>query len=144
MPRLGVIGTMVWDTIHARDSGREAPVEEWGGIAYALAGADAALGEDWHLFPILKVGRDMRADADAFLADLDRVGSLDGVRTVPEPNNRVELFYRDAGRRCEKLTGGVPGWSAGELLPLALSCDAVYVNFIAGWELDLAAASVLR
>ena len=37
MPRLGVLGTMVWDTIHARDPGRDAPIEEWGGIAYALA-----------------------------------------------------------------------------------------------------------
>lgn len=135
---------MVWDAIHARDAGRDAPVEEWGGIAYALAAADAALPPDWTLFPILKVGQDMRAAANAFLGALERIDSLDGVRTVPEPNNRVELFYQDAGRRCEKLTGGVPGWSAEEIFPLARSCDALYVNFIAGWELDLAGASVLR
>ncbi len=144
MPRLGVLGTMVWDTIYARDVGREGPIQEWGGIAYALAGTDAALPEGWTLFPILKVGEDMRGAADTFLGSLHRVDSLDGVRSVPEPNNRVELFYQDAGRRCEKLTGGVPGWSAEEVLPLARSCDALYVNFIAGWELDLAAASVLR
>ena len=46
MPRLGVVGTMVWDTIYARDIGREGPVHEWGGIAYALAAADAALDDD--------------------------------------------------------------------------------------------------
>ena len=32
--RLGVIGTLVWDTIVRED--RLGPVEEWGGIAYAL------------------------------------------------------------------------------------------------------------
>ena len=144
MPRLGIVGTMVWDTIRSRDVGREGPVEEWGGIAYALAAADVALDDGWCLFPIIKIGRDMREAADVFLSSLDRVDSLDGVRTVPERNNRVELVYRDDARRCERLTGGVPGWTAEELLPLARSCDAVYVNFIAGWELDLPAAAALR
>lgn len=147
MPRLGVVGTMVWDTIRARDAGREGPVEEWGGIAYALAAADAALADaagDWSLFPILKVGQDMREAADLFLGGLERAESLDGVWTVAEPNNRVELLYLDDARRCEKLTGGVPGWTREELLPLARSCDAIYVNFIAGWEVDLDAAAALR
>jgi len=143
VPRLGILGTMVWDTIHSRDVGREAPVEEWGGIAYALAAADAALDEGWSIFPIVKVGRDLRARANAFFATLPRVEGLDGVRTVPEPNNRVQLFYQRSERRCEKLTGGVPGWTAEELLPLARSCDALYVNFIAGWELDLPASVTL-
>jgi sugar/nucleoside kinase (ribokinase family) len=144
MPRLGVLGTLVWDTIHARDVGRETPIEEWGGIGYALAAFDAIAEGGWELFPILKVGSDLRERADRFLSSLVHVGSLDGVRTVPEPNNRVELFYQDAGRRCERLTGGVGGWTAEEVLPLARACDALYVNFIAGWELDLAAAGVLR
>src|SRR5216683_816269 len=36
LKRLGVIGSMVWDTIHGRDPA-QAAVEEWGGISYALA-----------------------------------------------------------------------------------------------------------
>lgn len=134
----------MWDTIHARDPGRDAPIEEWGGIAYALSAFDAASAEGWTLFPIAKVGADLRERADRFLAGLSRVDSLDGVRTVREPNNRVELHYRDSVRRCERLTGGVPGWTAEELVPLARSCDALYVNFIAGWEMDLQAARALR
>jgi len=147
MPRLGVVGTTVWDTIRARDVGRQEPVEEWGGIAYALAAADAAAassGGDWTLFPILKVGKDMREAADLFLGGLERVESFDGVWTVTEPNNRVDLVYLDDARRSEKLTGGVPGWTRDELAPLARSCDAIYVNFIAGWEMDLPAAAALR
>lgn len=134
---------MVWDTIYARDVGREEPTEEWGGIAYALSAFEAAAPDDWTLFPILKVGADLRERASRFLGSLDRIESMDGVRTVPEPNNRVELRYMDDSRRCERLTGGVPGWTAEELWPLARSCDAVYVNFIAGWELDIAAARAL-
>ena len=37
MKRLGVIGAMVWDEIHGRDPAAP-PVEEWGGVAYALGG----------------------------------------------------------------------------------------------------------
>jgi hypothetical protein len=56
--RLGVIGSFVWDIIHGRDP-RETPVEEWGGITYALGGLDAALPDDWEIVPIMKVGSDL-------------------------------------------------------------------------------------
>ena len=42
MPKVGVIGSLVWDQIYGRDP-LAPPVEEWGGIAYALAGLDASL-----------------------------------------------------------------------------------------------------
>ncbi len=144
MKRLGVIGTLVWDTIHSRDPGRSEPQEEWGGIAYALSTFEALRPEGWSLFPILKLGSDLAPRARRFLAGLRSAISMDGVRIVPEPNNRVELRYREGSRRTEMLRGGVPGWTWEELEPLARSCDALYVNFIAGWELDLACARRLR
>lgn len=144
MKRLGVIGTMVWDTIHQREPGRREPVEEWGGICYALSAFEATATDGWELLPIIKVGGDLRERANDYLRGLSGIASLEGIRTVPERNNRVELFYQDQSRRCEKLTGGVPGWSWEELSPLARSCDAVYVNFVAGWELDLPSAQGLR
>ena len=55
--RVGVIGSFVWDIIHGRDL-RTAPVEEWGGIAYALSAFDAALPDDWEIVPVMKVGSD--------------------------------------------------------------------------------------
>ncbi len=144
MKRLGVVGTLVWDTIHARDAGKSEPQEEWGGIAYALSAFEALRPAGWSLFPILKIGADLAPPARRFLAGLGTAPSLDGVRVVPEPNNRVELRYRDGSRRTERLRGGVPGWTWAELEPLARSCDALYVNFIAGWELDLRCARRLR
>ncbi|MDH5316244.1 MAG: hypothetical protein OEW44_07165, partial [Gemmatimonadota bacterium] len=71
MPRIGVLGSLVWDEIHGRDPLR-APVEEWGGIAYALAGLDAALPDGWEIVPLIKVGRDLAGRAAEFLRSLTR------------------------------------------------------------------------
>jgi sugar/nucleoside kinase (ribokinase family) len=141
--RLGVVGTLVWDRIYDR-AGREAPVEEWGGIAYALAATVAACPDGWQVVPILKIGADLDARARAFLGTLPGIDTVAAVRTVPEPNNRVELRYVDRQRRTERLTGGVPGWTWEELEPLLGGLDALYVNFIAGWEIDLPSALRLR
>jgi hypothetical protein len=142
MPRLGVVGTLVWDTIHGPDG--DEPLQDWGGIAYSLSAWEAMAPRGWSLVPIVKVGQDLRAQADDLFSTLPGLDSLEFVRSVPEPNNRVSLYYHDRSRRCERLTGGVPGWSAAELAEAALSCDALYVNFISGWELDLEAAALLE
>ena len=133
-----MLGTLVWDTI--RHSGADRPVEGWGGIAYALAALDAVLPPDWTLVPAVKVGGDLRDAAAAYLGSLSRVGDSAFVRPVREANNRVELVYSTPADRTEILTGGVPGWSAAELDEVLPTLDALYVNFIAGWELDLEAA----
>ncbi len=141
--RLGVVGTMVWDTIHARD-GRAVPVEEWGGLSYALSALVAALPDEWRVVPLIKVGEDLSEPALRYLRDLPRVEPEHGVRTVPQPNNRVDLRYIDEDRRTERLTGGVPPWSWSELEPVVRGCDALYVNFISGFELTLDTARALR
>lgn len=140
--RLGVLGTMVWDRIHARD-GRARAVEEWGGIAYALAAASAARPHGWGILPIIKVGRDLEEAAFRFLRELPGL-ELDAVRVVMEPNNRVELRYIDRDRRFERLTGGVPPFTWAEIEPVLPSLDALYINFISGFELDLASAQAIR
>jgi sugar/nucleoside kinase (ribokinase family) len=134
---------MVWDTIHARDA-RVRPVEEWGGISYGLAALAAALPEPWEVVPIIRVGRDLSEQALRYLRGLPRMELDTGVRLVPEPNNRVELRYHDGDRRTERLTGGVSPWSWPELAPIVRTCDALYVNFISGDELELDTARALR
>jgi sugar/nucleoside kinase (ribokinase family) len=140
--RLGVLGTMVWDLIHARD-GRVEPVEEWGGISYALAGAAAAAPPGTTLVPIIRVGSDLAEQAFHFLRALPNV-DLGAVRVVDEPNNRVDLRYIDRERRCERLTGGVGPWPWTELRPVLGDLDALYINFISGFEMELATAVSLR
>ena len=143
--RLGVIGTFVWDVIHGRQP-HGAPVEEWGGVTYSLAGLDAALADDWEIVPIMKVGTDLADRARRFIASLGRLAPDAALVEVPYPNNRVELRYFSDERRTETLTGGVPGWNWAGLKPLIdeARLDALYVNFLSGWELDLDTAQALR
>ncbi len=141
--KLGVIGSMVWDEIHGRDAAAP-PVEEWGGIAYALGAFDAALPPDWEIVPLIKVGSDLSRPASAFLRDLGRVAPGTRFAEVPVPNNRVVLRYATGDRRTERMSGGVPGWTWAELGPMVRDLDALYVNFISGFELELGTAQALR
>jgi hypothetical protein len=59
-------------------------------------------------------------------------------------NNRVTLRYQSAARRCERMSGGVPGWTWPELGPMVADLDALYVNFISGFEMCLGTAEALR
>jgi hypothetical protein len=134
---------MVWDTIYGRDPAQPA-VQEWGGISYALSALDATLTDNWEIVPLIKVGRDLAPKANEFLRTLHHVP--DGARfvEVAEPNNRVTLRYESAERRCEQMSGGVPPWTWPELGPLVRDVDALYVNFISGFEMTLETAQLLR
>ena len=141
--KVGVIGSLVWDEIHGRDP-MTAPVEEWGGIAYALSGFDAALDDDWEIVPLIKVGRDLAPQAADFLRGLTHRATDARFIEVPVANNRVTLRYTESERRCERMAGGVPGWKWPELGPMVADLDAVYVNFISGFEMCLGTAGALR
>lgn len=143
--RVGVIGSLVWDVIHGRDR-RSVAIEEWGGITYSLAGLDAALSDEWEIVPIIKVGSDLAVQARNFFRSLKHLAPDAALIEVPQPTNRVELRYLDDERRSEYLSGGVPGWSWMGLQPVLDSAklDALYVNLLSGWELDLPTAQLLR
>jgi pfkB family carbohydrate kinase len=141
--RVGVIGSFVWDVIHGRDP-RDVPVEEWGGITYGLSAFDAALAPDWEFVPVLKVGSDLAQAAREYVARLERMASGTAPIEVPYPNNRVNLYYQSDERRCELLSGGVPRWHWLGLKPLLVGLDALYINLISGFELDLEVAQLIR
>ena len=141
--KVGVIGSLVWDHIYGRDP-LAAPVEEWGGIAYALGGLDASLPPDWEIVPLIKVGRDLAPEAAELLRGLSRLTPGGRCVEVPAPNNRVVLHYQSSERRCERMSGGVPAWTWLELGPMVRDLDAIYLNFISGFELTLGTAQALR
>ena len=141
--RIGILGSLVWDLIYGRDP-LAPPVEEWGGIAYALAGLDASLPPDWEIVPLIKVGRDLSAEAQDLLRGLSRLAPGARCVEVTAPNNRVVLHYQSTERRCERMAGGVPGWTWPELGPMVRDLDAIYLNFISGFELCLGPAQALR
>jgi sugar/nucleoside kinase (ribokinase family) len=139
--RVGVLGTLVWDRIEHPVEGVS---EGWGGIAYSLAAFSAALPPGWEAVPLVRVGADLETAARRFLEELPGVSCALGFRVVDEPTNRVRLLYRDPHQRDEVLTGGVRGWRFAELQPVLDRLDALYVNFISGFELTLEAARRLR
>jgi pfkB family carbohydrate kinase len=141
--RIGIIGSLVWDVIYGRDPVAP-PVEEWGGIAYALGGLDASLPPDWEIVPLIKVGRDLSGQAQDLLRSLSRLAPGARCVEVIAPNNRVVLHYQSTERRCERMAGGVPGWTWAELGPMVRDLDAIYLNFISGFELCLGTAQALR
>ena len=143
MPKIGILGSLVWDLIYGRDPAAP-PVEEWGGIAYALASLDASVAEGWEIVPLIKVGTDLSGRAAEFLRSLGNL--VPGARCVdvPVPNNRVVLHYQSNERRTERMSGGVPGWTWAELGPMVRDLDALYLNFISGFELTLGTAQALR
>lgn len=134
---------MVWDTIW-REPPTALPVEEWGGISYALAAADAVAPDDLRVRPVLKLGRDLAERGFEFLRSLSIIDTARAVYVGDAPNPRVELRYRGAERWCERLHGEVLPWTWRELAAHIEDCDALYVNFITGYELDLEAARQLR
>ncbi len=143
MKRLGVVGSLVWDTIYDREPAQHV-IEEWGGISYSLAALDATLPPGWEIVPLVKVGHDLAPRANEFLRSLEHVARTARFLEVPEPNNRVTLRYYESARRCEQMSGGVPPWTWPELGPMVRDLDALYVNFISGYEMDLATAQFLR
>jgi len=143
VPKIGIIGSLVWDLIYGWDP-LAPPLEEWGGIAYALAGLEASLQPDWQIVPLIKVGRDLSREAQQLLNGLSRLAPGGRCVEVTAPNNRVVLHYQSTDRRCERMAGGVPGWTWAELGPMVRDLDAIYLNFISGFELCLGTAQALR
>ena len=143
--RIGVIGSLVWDVIYGRGA-RSVPVEEWGGITYSLSALDAALPDDWEIVPIMMVGEDLAERAREFLRTLRRMAPDASLMAVPYPAQRVELRYHSEERRTERLTGGLPAWTWLALKPLLdeARLDALLINFLSGWELDLETAQLIR
>jgi hypothetical protein len=56
----------------------------------------------------------------------------------------VELRYTDEARRGEQLIGGVPAWEWEDLAPRLAGIDALYVNYLSGFEIGLEATERLR
>lgn len=144
MRRLGLIGTFVYDTIWHPSAVGGRPLEQWGGAAYSLSGLAAACPAGASIVPICRIGSDLADSALDFLSRLPNLTDRPGIEIVSEPNNRVELRYATGAERTERLTGGVPSWSWASLKPHLEELDALYVNFLSGYEIDLDVAERLE
>lgn len=133
MPRVGVIGTVIDDTIH---SATGEVVHALGGVLYTILPLRAFLPEDVEIVPVLHVGRDIYERVIGVLEPLPNLSTAHIGREECD-NNRVELFYRGNGDRTEVATGRVSPIRLEEVTGLG-PVDALILNFISGWELSLA------
>ena len=63
-------------------------------------------------------GRDLGREAQRAASAADPASRLAAAVEVTAPNNRVVLHYQSTERRCERMAGGVPGWTWTELGPM--------------------------
>lgn len=136
-----MVGTLVRDTIVGVDGGD--PVERWGGVMYGLAAASAVLPEGWMIRPLVRIGSDAAEAGTDAIASVPRT-DLGGCLIVEEPNNCVELRYETDADRIEKLSGGVSGWTSSEITERLRGVDALLVNFVSGYEMDLSVTRDVR
>ena len=140
---LAVLGHVIWDTIvHPGDG--DGPLEGWGGISYSLEALAPALPPGWRVLPMVKVGEDRAESGLEYLTGIPRVTGTAGLRVVTGPTHTVELRYRDRARRWERLSGAIPPWTWEEMEPILAQADALYVNFITGFELNLETVRLFR
>ena len=145
--RLGVIGTFVWDVIHGRDP-RSAPGRGVGRhhvrAERARRGARRRLGDRAAHEGRRAISR--RARASSF-ARCERIAPDAALIDVPYPEQpRRAALLRATSAARERLTGGVPGVELARPQAAARrsDLDALYVNFLSGWELDLETTQLLR
>lgn len=141
---LGVLGTLVRDRIHREGQDGHGSHDAWGGIGYALEALAAALPEGWEVSPLVPLGDDLADSARAYLSGIPRVSCGEGLIRTASPHPRVELHYRDGLRVSERISHIPPAWEWQALRPLLDGIDALYVNFITGFELTLETALRLR
>jgi len=108
----------------------------FGGVLYGAAALAGALGSGDEVILISRVGDGILPDVLALLGAYGRITPR--VDTVPGYGWVVNATYLDGERRREQLVGGVPPWTAAELLGLVEGCDAVLLNMVTGFEMEVA------
>ncbi len=144
--RLGVIGSFVWDMIYGREPRDSAPVEEWGGITLRAQRARRRAARRLGDRPAHQGRRrPRRSRARQFLgtpATASRPTPRSSRCRTPTIASSCATTPTSDAARC--MTGGVPGWNWLGLKPVldAARLDALYINFLSGWELDLETAQL--
>ena len=103
-----------------------------GGIFYGASALSELVKPDGSVVFISRVGDKafpgVKALADSFGMEIH-------VDTVPGDGWSVHAVYLSGEERSEHLTGGVPPWSAEELIPFIADCDGIILNMVTGYEM---------
>lgn len=130
--RLLVIGTIINDHIYHWDgSVSHSP----GGLLYTLLPFKALLNKNDRVIPLCRVGRDIYDTAVAWLTE-GGIYDTAGLLKEEQSNNTVELRYINEQEREERSLYPLPSLGFDDIKPF-LDVDALFINMISGWEMDL-------
>lgn len=139
---VAVVGSVNEDVIIQADGHR---VNSLGGVLFtggALARlVGPSLGLDVRL--VARIGERQLPSVQAAAANLPGL-RLDTIRTYSGTGFRCRIDYDADGSKRETLLGDVPALTIQELAPCLRQAQALIVNFITGFEMDLPALQAAR
>ncbi len=130
--RLLVIGTIINDHIYHWDGSVS---HSLGGLLYTLLPFKVLLDKKDRVIIRCRVGSDIYDSVSDWLTK-DRITGSAALLKEEQKNNTVELHYSNAQEREERSLYPLPPLRFHEIEPF-LDVDAVFINMISGWELDI-------
>lgn len=137
--KIGYIGNIVLDEIRTIDG---TVTKSWGGAFYSYATFQKLLTEGETLLPATPVGYDIWDNLMLDLAVMDKIDTSALYRSE-FPNNKVNLRYKNENERVEIAQDILPPMEFEYLQPI-MNTDAILINFISGFEMDLHVLRRLR
>ena len=137
--RVAVLGTINRDTVFTSAGKRW---EGFGGILYNLLGLSFLGEEGILLYPICNLGEDCYQEVMEIISRFENI-CPDGIRKREGRNNHTIIRYSPSGEKREILEGRLPPLGYEEVAPF-LGVDLLLVNFISGFDLELAALKLIR
>ena len=130
--RLLVIGTIINDHIYHRDG---TVSHSLGGLLYTLLPFKALLNKNDRVIPLCRIGGDIYDTVTDWLTK-GEIYTTAGLLKEEQNNNTVELRYINEQEREERSLYPLPPFRFEDIKPF-LDVNAVFINMISGWELDL-------
>jgi len=139
MRKIGLVGTFVRDTIIPWNG---KPVQSIGGLFFTAAYLASLADNPVEIYPVSFVGDDFYDELKDELSGYESI-KFPGLTRVGQKNTRVRLTYTGPLTREEVTTPPMPPLHT-EHLELLRDMDAVIVNLITGFDVDLAALQEFR
>ena len=137
--RIGLVGSINRDTIRTCDG---IETESYGGLLYTIVPLAEIVSLDTVILPVYDVGEDVERAVRRILRGYRSV-SLEELRFGPEPNPHCFIEYDANGGKQETLLETGRPLPPERLKPCS-NADALLVNFITGFELELATLQGFR
>lgn len=130
--RIAIIGHIPHDRYQLADGSSYTGL---GGVLYGAAALGGAMGGKGEVVLVSRVGVAIEKDVRRLVGGYGFIEPR--IDTVPYHGWVVHARYLDGEQRQERLVGGVSPWRVDELAKAVEGCDAVILNMVTGYEIQL-------